>query len=122
MQVKDPMLLAKQLLEFATTVVPSIMQTAAVALNMGQQFNAQKALEDIAGQLGILEEIQDWFDDPEFQAKMQLMQALGPQGDMKATQQGGPNQSATGRSTSPMQDQKASQQTTANASQSAMKG
>jgi len=122
MQVKDPMLLAKQVLEFATVTVPSVMQAAMVALQMGQQFNPKKALSDIAEQLGILEEIADWFDDPEFQAKMQLQQALGPQGPMKATQQGGPNQSAQGKTNSPMQQQRSNQQQTANQSQIAMKG
>ncbi len=123
MQVKNPELLAKQILEFATTVVPGIMQAAAVALQMGQQFNPKKAIEDVAEQMGIFEEIQDWFDDPEFQAKMQLQQAMGPQGQMKAgVQQGGPGQAAQGQGRSPMQDRKASEQSTANAAQSAMKG
>lgn len=122
MQVKDPMLLAKQVHDFATSTVPSIMQTGMIALQMGQQFNPQKAISDVAEQLGILEDIQDWFNDPEFQAKIQLMQQLGPQGPMKATQQGGPNQSAQGKLASPMQQQRSNEQTTANASQSAMKG
>lgn len=129
MQVKDPSLLAKQIEEFASRVLPSVAQTAMVMMQMGVAFNVQRALMDIADKAGILDEIADWFDDPEFQNKLGLMMMLGPQGQMKAdmvtpnavAQNGGPAQAKAGGTTSPMQDQKANEQSIANISQGMMR-
>jgi len=129
MQVKDPSLVAKQILEFASAVVPSIAQAAMVMQQMGQPFNLQQSLTDVADKMGILDEVHDWFDDPNFQQRMQMMQQFGPQGPMKAgmaspgamAQNGGPANAKKGGSTSPMQDKKSSEQSTANVAQSSMK-
>ena len=129
MQVKDPALLAKQIEDFASRVLPSVAQTAMVMMQMGVPFNIRNAIMDIADKIGILDEIADWFDDPEFQRKMQLMLMLGPQGQMKAgaaspaaiSQNGGPANARAGGPTSAMQRQKAGEQSTANISQSMMR-
>ena len=129
MQVKDPMLLAKQIEDFASRVLPSVAQTAMVMMQMGVPFNIRNAIMDIADKIGILDEIADWFDDPEFQRKMQLMMMLGPQGQMKAgaaspaaiAQNGGPANARAGGPTSAMQQQKSNEQSTANISQSMMR-
>ncbi len=80
----DPTIRSKRMMEFATNIVPGIMNAAMVAMQMGQRFNVQRALTDVAIELGILEDVMDWFDDPEFEQKMQIMQAMGPQNAGKA--------------------------------------
>lgn len=130
MQVKDPSLVAKQILEFASSVVPSMVNAAMVMQQMGQPFNLQQSLTDVADKMGILDEVHDWFDDPKFQERVQIMQQLGPQTPMKAgmagpgaiSQNGGPAQSKKGGPSSPMQDKRSSEQSTANVAQSQMKG
>jgi len=130
MQVKDPHLLAQQLENFMSRTLPSTVQAGMQMMQMGIPFNVSKALMDVADKAGILEEIADWFDDPDFQRRIQMMQMLGPQGEMKAgmaspgaiAQNGGPANAKAGGPTSPMQDQKAGEQAIANISQSAMKG
>jgi len=84
MQVKDPHLLAKQLEDFMSRTMPSTVQSGVQMMQVGIPFNISRALMDVADKAGILEEIADWFDDPDYQRKMQLMQMLGPQGEMKA--------------------------------------
>lgn len=81
----DPALLSKRIIEFATKVVPAIMSTMMIAVQMGQPFNAQKALSSLADQLDLTEYVDEWFDDPEFMQRVALMMKIGPRPEGKAT-------------------------------------
>jgi len=80
----DPTIRSKRLVEFATNILPGVMNSAMVAMNMGQPFNVQRALTDTATELGIIEDVMDWFDDPGFQQKLKIIAAMGPQNAGKA--------------------------------------
>jgi len=80
----DPMVRSKKIVEFCTNIVPGAAQTALVLMQMGQQFNIQRYLTQIAFEMGIQDIVEDMFDDPEFQQKMMLMMQLGPQNPGKA--------------------------------------
>jgi hypothetical protein len=75
----DPAVRAKRIIDFGTNTLQSVMMSAQVAMQMGLPFNVQEALTDIAEELGILDEVQDWFYDPTFMQRMQIMMAMGPQ-------------------------------------------
>ncbi len=116
----DPAVRTKRIVEFAANVMPSVMNSAMIAMNMGLPFNVQEALTDIAEEQGILEDVQDWFDDPRFMQRMQLVMAMNPQPAGKAQPaQGGtkgiPQQTKT---QSPFQERKQIEQIGANESQS----
>lgn len=125
METKDPNLTSKLMIEFAKSVMPALMQTAQVAAQAGIEFNVQRAISDVAMKIGIMDEVHDWFNDPEFQQRMNLMQMMGPQGPMKASvnsmgaiiQNGGPANVSQKGTTSPFQDQKSGEQKTANVAQ-----
>jgi len=117
----DPAVRTKRIVEFAANVVPSVMNTAMVAMQMGLPFNVQAAITDIAEEQGILDDVQDWFDDPTFMQRVQLQMAMNPQPAGKAQPaQGGtrgiPQQTKT---QSPFQERKQTEQIGANESQSA---
>ena len=123
----DPTVRSKRIVEFATNLFPSMMNAAMVAMQMGVPFNVRKALTDIAAELDLTEQVQDWFDDPEFQQKMKIMLALGPQNAGKAsmgpgtTEQNG-GSPITRNISSPAQESNQSAQEVAAESQSANKG
>jgi len=84
----------------------------------------QRAITTIAYQLELSDEVQDWFDDPEFQDRLNLMMMMGPQPEGKALniqgirQNGGfPGQVSFGAN--PMNQQA---QELAGVAQTAMKG
>ena len=117
----DPAVRTKRIVEFGTNILQSVMNSAMIAMNMGLPFNIQTALTDIAEEQGILDDIQDWFDDPEFMQRVQLRMALNPQPAGKAqSEQGGtrgiPQQA---KMQSPFQERKQIEQIGANESQSA---
>ena len=89
MQAIDPTILNKMILDFATAVVPSIIATAVQCMTIGIPFNAQRAITQMADQWDLADYVQDWFDDPEFMARIQYMQALGPPPEGKAGLMGG---------------------------------
>jgi hypothetical protein len=84
MGATDPMVMSKRTIEFATNVVPAVIMAANTAMQMGVPFNVQRALTDLADQLELSEEVQGWFDDPEFLQKVQMMMAMGPKPEGKA--------------------------------------
>ena len=118
----DPAVRTKRVIEFGTNVVPSIMNSAMVAMQMGRQFNVEQALTDIAEEQGILDDVQDWFINPQFEQQIQLMMAMNPQpaGKAQPAQGGGtrgiPQQTKT---QTPFQERKQTEQIGANESQSA---
>ena len=65
------------------------MAAAMQSMQMGLPFNVQRAITDLADELDILDTVQDWFEDPEFMQKMQIMAAMGPQNTGKAGTDGG---------------------------------
>ena len=81
----DPAIRSKRIVEFATNLVPALMNSAMIALQMGVPFNVQKAITDLAKELDLTEYVQDWFEDPEFEKKMAIMMAKGPQNAGKAS-------------------------------------
>jgi len=81
----DPMLRSKRIIEFATNLVPALANAAMIAMKMGIPFNLQKATTDLAEELDITDYVQDWFADPEYANRLQLMLAMGPQSAGKAT-------------------------------------
>lgn len=82
----DPTIRSKRIVEFATNLMPAMMNAAMIAAQMGIEFNIRKAVTDLANELGIIEDVQDWFDDPEFEQKMMMIMKMGPQNAGKAGQ------------------------------------
>ena len=82
----DPAIRSKRLVEFATNLMPAMMTAAMMSLQMGAPFNIRKAITDITNELGIIEDVQDWFDDPDFEQKMMAIMKMGPQNAGKASQ------------------------------------
>ena len=80
----DPTIRAKRIVEFGTSLVPAIFNSAMISMQMGQPFNVQRAITDMSEALEIHEEVMDWFDDPMFDQKMAMMSAMGPQDKGKA--------------------------------------
>ncbi|HDZ39364.1 MAG TPA: hypothetical protein ENH62_13990 [Marinobacter sp.] len=128
MEIKDPRQLSQLIMEFSTSVIPSVVMAGrTLMMEAGTPFNIAKALSDIAENMGILDEVHDWFEDPEYMQKLQLASILGPQGPMKAGMDGAiaQNGAAVGGvsgPTSPMQDRRSSEQTGANDAQSGFQG
>jgi len=115
----DPAVRTKRIVEFGTNILQGVMNSAMIAMNMGLPFNVQAALTDIAEEQGILDDIQDWFDDPEFMQRIQLRMALNPQpaGKAQPGQGGGTTQQT--KTQTPFQETKQIEQIGANESQSA---
>uniref|UniRef100_A0A6M3LCF2 Portal protein n=1 Tax=viral metagenome TaxID=1070528 RepID=A0A6M3LCF2_9ZZZZ len=118
----DPAVRTKRIVEFGTNLVPSLMNTAMVAQQMGMPFNVQEAITDLAEEQDILDDVQDWFNDPTFMQRVQLQMAMNPQPAGKAT----PGQSGAGprgipqqtKIQTPFQETKQIEQIGANESQS----
>ena len=83
MSAIDPLVLSKRIVEFATNVVPALTAAAMQAMQMGIPFNLQRAITTLADQLELSDEVQDWFDDPEFINRINMMMAMGPQPEGK---------------------------------------
>ena len=81
----DPAIRSKRIIEFATNLVPALAMSAQVCMQMGIPFNLQEAITDLAVEMDILEEVQDWFVDPTFMQRIQLQMSMGPQPAGKAT-------------------------------------
>jgi hypothetical protein len=83
MGAMDPLVMSKRVIEFATNVVPAIVTAGMTVMQTGAPFNIQRALTDVAEQLELSEEVQGWFDDPEFLQKIQMMMIMGPKAEGK---------------------------------------
>ncbi len=124
-----PEVRSRRMMEFATKVAASLAATTVQLMSVGVPFNMQRAMTDLAEEWGILDEVYDWFEDPEFMQRVQLMAALGPQnkqqsgggGSPKAVAQNGGN-SATPNIPSLDKERRQDQQAGANDSQSANYG
>jgi hypothetical protein len=78
MTVVDPTILSKRIIEFATNVVPSLCQSAMVSTQLGVPFNLPRAITDLADQLELSDYVAEWFNDPEFMRRVQIMMMMGP--------------------------------------------
>jgi hypothetical protein len=83
MSALDPVVTSKRLVEFATNVVPAVIAAASTAMQMGVPFNVQRAITTLAEQLELSDQVQDWFNDPEFMNRLQLRISMGPQPEGK---------------------------------------
>jgi len=64
--------------------VPALTQSAMTMMQMGVQFNLPRALMQAAEEMGIADAVQEVFQDPTFEQRLQLMQQMGPQDAGKA--------------------------------------
>jgi len=80
----DPAIKSRRLMDFAVRVIPSMINSAMLASQMGLEFNPQQALKDMAEAMDIDEEVIDWFNDPLFVQRMKLMYTLGSKSSGKA--------------------------------------
>jgi hypothetical protein len=71
MTVIDPENRARLVSAFCTQMVPQAFQALMVSMQAGQSFNIQRYLTRIAEDLGIVEIVEEIFDDPNFRARMQ---------------------------------------------------
>jgi hypothetical protein len=79
MQVMDPVLRAKNIMEFYTNVLPAVASAAMQMMQMGLQFNMPRALMQAAEELGISESLVEVFNDPTFQQRLEMYIQMGPQ-------------------------------------------
>jgi hypothetical protein len=84
MTALDPLVLSKRIVEFATNVVPALTMAAQACMQMMIPFNLQRAITDFADQLELSDFVQEWFDDPEFMDRVQMMMMMGPKPEGKA--------------------------------------
>jgi len=78
MNVVEPHLRAKRIIEFYTNVLPAIAVTAMQNMQLGIPFNVQRAVMQAAEELGIEDAISEVFNDPTFQQRMELFMQMGP--------------------------------------------
>ncbi len=71
MNVIDPQMRARLVSEFTTRIVPQAFQAQLIATQAGQPFNLPRYLTVVAEDLGIAEIVEEIFNDPDFQARMQ---------------------------------------------------
>jgi hypothetical protein len=88
----DPQTRSRLMMEFAVKVMPAVLQASLAAMQMGMPFNAQRCLTALAEEQGLTTDVMSWFDDPEFQSKLQVMMQMGPQNAGKAGGNGGNTQ------------------------------
>ncbi len=72
----DPAIRSKRMMEFMTNVVPALTNTAMIMLQLGMQFNLQRALTLAAEELEIGDAMQEVFIDPEYQQKLEMYMML----------------------------------------------
>lgn len=80
----DPTIRSKRIMEFGTNILPAAANTAMIMMQIGRPFNLEAYLTRMADELGIFEDVQDFFHDPQFQERLQLYMAMGPQNQGKA--------------------------------------
>jgi len=79
MQVMDPILRTKNIMDFYRNVLPAVASAAIQLMQMGHQFDLPRALMQAAEELGIADSLSEVFNDPKFQERMQIYMLLGPQ-------------------------------------------
>lgn len=84
MSMIDPQVRSQRIMQFATNIIPQAAMAATAMLQMGQPFNLQRYLTLMANELEIGEWVQELFQDPQFEQRLQMMMTLGPQNPGKA--------------------------------------
>ena len=79
MQIQEPHLRSKAIMEFYTNVLPSVMTSAQISMQIGVPFNATRALMQAAEELGLEDVMVEVFEDPTFMRRWQMFQQQGPQ-------------------------------------------
>ena len=79
MEILDPQIKTKRLMEFGTNFLPGAANAAQVMTGMGQEFNLARYVTSMAEGLGIDDEVADWFVDPQSVQRAQLLSQIGPQ-------------------------------------------
>ena len=121
----DPTIKSKRIMEFATKLIPGLAQSGMLMMQSGIEFNLQRCLATLADQLDVSDEVQNWFNDPEFAKRMQMVAQMGPQNAGKARQAGNEinqNGSMGGKIAGPGTQFNQNAQAGANQSQSANQG
>lgn len=80
----DPQIRSKRIAEFAANIVPAAAMAAQVCMQMGVEFNLQRFLTNTAEEMGIGDFMSEVFNDPTFQARMEMIAEMGPQDQDKA--------------------------------------
>ena len=126
MNVMEPAMRTKLVMEFYGNTIPAVLTSAETAMRLGLPFNVPRALMQLAEEQGIDDIMMEIFEDPTFQQRMQWFTQQGPkdagkgQASMGAIQQNGGLASAR-LMTSPTQDFNSNAQETAGMAQSTMK-
>ena len=79
MNVVDPIIRTKHIMEFYTNVLPSVASAGMQMMQMGLEFNLPRALMQAAEEMGIAESLSEVFNDPTFVERMELYMQTGPQ-------------------------------------------
>lgn len=77
--VVEPTLRSKRIMEYSTNVLPALAQTAMVLMQIGVPVNFPRQAMQIAEEMGIEDAVQEIFEDPTFQKRMQMFMSMGPQ-------------------------------------------
>lgn len=85
MTVLEPNLRSKRLLDFNTNIVPALTQAAMVMMQMGVQYNLPRALMQAAEEMGIADAVQETFQDPTFEQRMQFIESMAPKDSGKGS-------------------------------------
>jgi len=85
MQIMEPHLRSRAIMEFYTNVVPSVMTSAQIAMQIGVPFNAPRALMQAAEELGLEDVMVEIFEDPTFIQRMQYFAQQGPKDSGKGS-------------------------------------
>jgi len=84
MSTTNPIVRQQNILKYGTNILPSLATTGTQLMMAGIPFNTQRAASDMASEMDILEQVEDWFVDPAYAQRMLLMQQMGPQNPGKA--------------------------------------
>lgn len=84
----DPTIRAERIKEFSIKILPGLVTSAQVCMRTGVPFNISVAALQIADEMEILDEITDWFNDPEYAKKIELQMLMGPQPQGKGAVEG----------------------------------
>ena len=85
MQIVEPAIRSRAIIEYHTNVVPSVMNSAMLAMQIGVPFNVNRALMQAAEELGLEDIMVEVFDDPTFQQRMQNFVQQGPKDSGKGS-------------------------------------
>jgi hypothetical protein len=95
MSVVDPMVRVQRVTNFTQNIVPQAFMSLQVAMQAGQPFNIPRYLTRVAEDLGIVEIVDDIFNDPDFRTRMEWYANMGA-GKGQSSKVGGSNTTQNG--------------------------